>query len=178
MFTKTNAKLCDGGEKHAENIPAQEAPEKQGSRIPQENEHCQRQKGSCQKTCKGQSQTYSLSSNQAMKTAVLRDNRDFQRLYHRGKKCVSGMFAVYYRQNGIPQTRIGITAGKKLGCAVERNRIRRQIREIIRLSPEALSPGYDIVIVARSRAIGKAWRDQQEDLLGLLKSGGLFCRTV
>ena len=58
------------------------------------------------------------------------------------------------------------------------NRIRRQIREIIRLSPEALSPGYDIVIVARSRAIGKAWRDQQEDLLGLLKSGGLFCRTV
>ncbi|MBR6772986.1 MAG: ribonuclease P protein component [Clostridia bacterium] len=113
-----------------------------------------------------------------MKTAVLRDNRDFQRLYHRGRKSVSVMFAVYYRQNGLPQTRIGITAGKKLGCAVERNRIRRQIREIIRLSPEPLLPGYDIVIVARSRAIGKAWRDQQEDLLGLLKSGGLFCRTV
>ena len=88
------------------------------------------------------------------------------------------MFVVYYRQNGLPQTRIGITAGKKLGCAVERNRIRRQIREIIRLSPKDLSLGYDIVIVARSRAIGKAWRDQQEDLLGLLKSGGLFCRTV
>lgn len=88
------------------------------------------------------------------------------------------MFAVYFLKNGTPQTRIGITAGKKLGCAVERNRIRRQIREIVRQSPKELSDGFDIVIVARSRAVGKAWRDQQEDLLGLLESGGLFCRTV
>ncbi|MDD6262148.1 MAG: ribonuclease P protein component [Clostridiales bacterium] len=112
-----------------------------------------------------------------MKTAVLKDNRDFQRLYHRGKKCVSGMFAVYYRRNGGTADRIGITAGTKLGCAVVRNRIRRQIREIVRLSAEDISPGYDIVIVARSRAIGKAWQDQRADLLSLLDSGGLLCRT-
>ena len=87
------------------------------------------------------------------------------------------MFAVYYRQNGIGASRIGITAGKKLGCAVERNRIRRQIREISRLC-DGISPGFDIVVVARSRAIGKAWQAQREDLLGLLESGGLICHTV
>lgn len=113
-----------------------------------------------------------------MKTKVLTDNRDFQKLYHRGKKCVSALFAVYYRQNGTPEIRIGITAGKKLGCAVKRNRVRRQIREVIRLSAHELTPGFDIVIVARTRAIGKAWQDQREDLLGLLRSGGLISRAV
>ncbi|MBE6937933.1 MAG: ribonuclease P protein component [Ruminococcaceae bacterium] len=113
-----------------------------------------------------------------MKPTVLKDNRDFQRLYHKGKRSVSGLFAVYYRQNGTPDVRIGITAGKKLGCAVKRNRIRRQIREVLRLSSDSLNPGFDIVIVARTRAIGKAWQELQEDLLNLLRSGGLISRTV
>lgn len=113
-----------------------------------------------------------------MKPTVLKDNRDFQRLYHKGKRSVSGLFAVYYRQNGTPDVRIGITAGKKLGCAVKRNRIRRQIREVLRLSSDSLNPGFDIVIVARTRAIGKAWQELQEDLLDLLRSGGLISRTV
>ena len=113
-----------------------------------------------------------------MKPTVLKDNRDFQRLYHKRKRSVSGLFAVYYRQNGTPDVRIGITAGKKLGCAVKRNRIRRQIREVLRLSSDSLNPGFDIVIVARTRAIGKAWQELQEDLLNLLRSGGLISRTV
>ena len=113
-----------------------------------------------------------------MKPTVLKDNRDFQRLYHKGKRSVSGLFAVYYRQNGTPDVRIGITAGKKLGCAVKRNRIRRQIREVLRMSSDSVNPGFDIVIVARTRAIGKAWQELQEDLLNLLRSGGLISRTV
>ena len=113
-----------------------------------------------------------------MKPTVLKDNRDFQRLYHKGKRSVSGLFAVYYRQNGTSDVRIGITAGKKIGCAVKRNRIRRQIREVLRLSSDSLNPGFDIVIVARTRAIGKAWQELLEDLLNLLRSGGLISRTV
>ncbi len=113
-----------------------------------------------------------------MKTTVLKDNRDFQRLYHRGKKCVSGKFVLYFLPNGSSENRLGITAGKKIGIAVQRNRIRRQIREIYRLSADSLLPGFDIVIVARSRAIGKAWQEQREDLLGLFRTGGLTCRPV
>jgi ribonuclease P protein component len=85
---------------------------------------------------------------------------------------------VYCRPNGSTCSRLGFTVSTKLGHAVVRNRVRRRLREVYRLVEPTLKPGYDIVIVARSRAIGKAWRDQQEDLLGLLKSGGLFCRTV
>ena len=50
---------------------------------------------------------------------------------------------------------MGITCGKTIGKAVVRNRIKRLIRESYRLSEDKLKTGYDIVIVARSRAVGK-----------------------
>jgi ribonuclease P protein component len=102
-----------------------------------------------------------------MKTAVLRDNRDFQRLYRRGKKAVSGMFAVYCAKNPVCLARVGITTGKKLGGAVVRNRARRQVREIVRLSAERLLPGNDVVVVVRHGALVRAWADQRADLLRL-----------
>lgn len=73
-------------------------------------------------------------------TVSLKDNRIFQKLYNRGKRSVSPYFALYYRKNGKKQTRIGITASTKLGKAVVRNRVRRRIREIIRLAEAGISP--------------------------------------
>jgi len=109
-----------------------------------------------------------------MKPTVLKDNRDFQRSYHKGKRSVSGLFAVYYRQNGTPDVRIGITAGKKLGCAVKRNRIRRQIREVLRLSSDSLNPGFDIVIVARTRAVGAPYAKLERSFLSLCQKLNLL----
>ena len=70
---------------------------------------------------------------------------------------MSPYFVVYCRKTGRPASRLGITTGVKLGNAVKRNRARRRIRELYRTREEKLLPGYDIVIVARTRVIYFNW---------------------
>ncbi len=82
----------------------------------------------------------------------LKQNHIFQRLYHT-QGAVDGYLVLYARRNRAGVNRVGFTVSKKLGHAVARNRTRRRLREIYRLNEEMLSPGYDIVIVARTRAV-------------------------
>ena len=64
-----------------------------------------------------------------MKYSVsLKSNRDFRRLYSRGKQAVAPTMVLYTRKNRLKENRLGITTGKKLGNAVQRNRCRRVIR--------------------------------------------------
>ena len=86
-------------------------------------------------------------------TVSLKQNHEFRRLYNKGKSAVSPCLALYCRKTGRETSRLGITVGAKLGHAVERNRVRRRIREVYRLHEHELTPGYDIVIVARARAV-------------------------
>jgi ribonuclease P protein component len=59
------------------------------------------------------------------------------------------------RRDGAPP-RIGFTVTKKLGTAVERNRIRRRLREAVRISvQDRLKPGFDYVFVGRSGTAGR-----------------------
>jgi len=85
-------------------------------------------------------------------TESIKENRDFKRLYTKGKTVVNPSLAVYVRPNRLGKNRIGLTVGTKIGKAVCRNRIRRLIRESYRLQEDMLRLGYDIVIVARVRA--------------------------
>ena len=82
----------------------------------------------------------------------LKLNHIFQRLY-RTQGVANGYLVMYARKNRLEQNRVGITVGKKLGHAVVRNRVRRRLREVYRLHEAAFLPGYDIVVVARSRCI-------------------------
>ena len=86
-------------------------------------------------------------------TVPLKQNHEFRRLYGKGKSAVSPYFVIYCRKTGRPYSRLGITTGVKLGNAVKRNRARRRIRELYRTHEGELLPGYDIVVVARTRAI-------------------------
>jgi len=70
--------------------------------------------------------------------------------------------------NGPP--RVGFTVSKKVGSAVERNRLRRQLREIVRLSAAtALHTGSDYVVVGRRAALGIPFFRLTEDFIGALK---------
>ena len=94
-------------------------------------------------------------------TVALKQNHEFRRLYNRGKSAVSPYFAIYCRKTGRDYSRLGITTGVKLGNAVKRNRARRRIRELYRGEEQALLPGYDIVVVARTRVIYGKYADLQ-----------------
>ena len=97
---------------------------------------------------------------------TLKQNSDFRRLYAKGKSSANRFLVLYCRRNGRGVNRMGYTVSSKLGGAVVRNRVRRRLREIARLNAPALKTGWDIVVVARTRAtdapyaeLDRAYRD-------------------
>lgn len=102
-------------------------------------------------------------------TVSLKENRGFRRLYARGKSAVGPALVLYCQKNGRKENRFGITAGTKLGHAVVRNKVRRRLREIYRLNEEKVLPGYDIVVVARVRAVHSRYADLDKQFLRLAK---------
>ncbi|MBR0447404.1 MAG: ribonuclease P protein component [Clostridia bacterium] len=94
--------------------------------------------------------SYRKEANFVATWETLCENKDFRTLYYRGDSRVHAGLVTYVRRNRLGHPRIGITTGKKVGCAVKRSRARRVIREGFRpLFPQV--GGYDIVFVARTR---------------------------
>ena len=76
------------------------------------------------------------------------------------------MVLLYVRSQTL---KVGFSVGKKLGCAVQRNRIKRLFREAYRLNEDKFATGVDLVIVARSRAVGAAYSEIEKSLLRALR---------
>lgn len=87
-----------------------------------------------------------------MKFKSINENKQFVRGYRRGVSFVTPYVVVYVLKNRYGYTRIGITASKKIGGAVQRNRARRVIRAAIQSLGLDMSQNYDIIFVARSKA--------------------------
>ena len=107
-------------------------------------------------------------------TDSLRKNREFRRVYSRGKSAASPCLVVYAKRNGSRENRLGLTVSTKLGCAVVRNRVRRRLREIYRLNEPLLRRGFDIVVVARHRAGGAEYARLEREMLGSMRALGLL----
>lgn len=86
-----------------------------------------------------------------MKIESVKENVAFRRAYHKGKSYSTPFLSIYWRKNGSDRRRLGITVSKKIGCAPERNRIRRIIRAAAYANADILPQDCDIIIVARSR---------------------------
>ena len=103
----------------------------------------------------------------------LKLNHIFQRLYRTsgfGNSCL----VTYARRNRTATNRVGITVSKKLGKAHIRNRVRRRLREVYRLNEALFQPGWDIVIVARSRAIEADFGKLTKAYLQLAEKAGIL----
>ena len=109
-------------------------------------------------------------------SSSLKLNHIFQRLYHTNGQA-NGYLVLYARKNRLDHNRVGITVSKKLGKAHIRNRVRRRFREVYRLNEEAFLPGWDIVIVARSRAIDADFTKLTAAYLQLADKAGLLRKT-
>ncbi len=107
-------------------------------------------------------------------TSSMKYNRDFKRLYNRGKSIAAGYLVLYYQKNNLGKNILGITVTKKLGKAVVRNHVRRLIRECYRLRESELNLGYNLVIVARNRAANADFDKISRDLSYLLKKSNII----
>lgn len=106
-------------------------------------------------------------------SSSLKKNHIFRKLYA-SKGVANSYFVLYARPNRAQHNYVGITVSKKLGHAVVRNRARRRIRELYRLHEEAFLPGWDIVVVARTRAVDAEFSKLTAAFLSLAKKSGLL----
>lgn len=114
----------------------------------------------------------------------LRKNEEFRLIYQRGRSYVGEMAVLHLlRRAGeaaaaCPNRRIGFVVSKKQGDAVTRNRIKRRLREAVRLRLDALHNGpYDLIFVGRSKAQTAAWPQVQAAVDDLLQRANLL-KTV
>lgn len=113
-----------------------------------------------------------------MKFSVsLKFNHIFRRLYSSSGHG-NGFLVLYARPNRSAANRVGVTVSKKLGCAVVRNRVRRRLREIYRLNEDRFMPGWDIVVVARSRCVGAPFGKLQDAYLSLAEKAGILKESL
>lgn len=86
---------------------------------------------------------------------TLHQNYEYRRAYHRGKSVVGPLLVSYCFRSKTKggRMRIGVTAAKKLGGAVQRNRCRRIIKEAYRQVCPQITGGWDLVFVARTATV-------------------------
>ena len=106
-------------------------------------------------------------------SSALKLNHVFRRLYATSGHA-NGFLVLYARKNRTDTNRVGITVSKKLGHAVVRNRVRRRLREVYRLHEHLFAPGWDIVVVARTRAVSCSFPQLCRAYLALAEKAGIL----
>lgn len=101
---------------------------------------------------------------------MLRSREDFARLGARGRTRSDRFIVVHFVANDLAHDRYGISTGRRLGGAVQRNRVRRRVREILRASPNRSGHGWDILVVARPASVEATFDEFSSALRGLLAS--------
>ena len=95
-------------------------------------------------------------------------------VYNKGSSQAGDLLVMKTLPNGLSLSRYGFSVSKRVGKAVTRNRVRRLLREIMRLAPSPA--GWDIVFIARSRAAGAGYSEFKKEIEELLSRAGLSNR--
>ena len=104
----------------------------------------------------------------------LRHAEDFQRLRREGRSYPNKFLLMSVLPNTLPHNRYGFIVSKQVGNAVRRNRIRRRVREAVRLLHPQLRTGYDIVFIARPSLEGKPFEVLKRTVSDLVQQAGLW----
>jgi ribonuclease P protein component len=107
----------------------------------------------------------------------LRKQKDFDRVFGSGSFFSQGFLALKTVPNGLPSSRFGFIVSNKVSKkAVSRNRIKRLLRESVRLSFEQIKPGFDIAVMARADISKKSFVEVNVAVDSLLKRSGLLIK--
>lgn len=102
-------------------------------------------------------------------------NREYQIVYRHGKSFVNRHVVLYVlKRSPKQQARIGFVTGKKVGCAVERNRCRRLMKEVYRLHQHELANGVDLVLIGRSQLKYAGYAQAERSIMHLFRQAGIL----
>jgi ribonuclease P protein component len=105
----------------------------------------------------------------------LTKKKDFDAVWKRGRSSFDKILGIKVLANGLAVNRFGIMVGLKVSKkAVERNKIKRRIREIIRLEAANFKIGFDVAITVLPAARGREFAELRESLVGNLRRLGIL----
>ena len=108
------------------------------------------------------------------KTVSLTKNKDFKRIYNKGKFLANSYLVLYYLNNKEGINKLGITVNKRIGKAVVRNKVRRLIKECYRLREYKIKNGYTIIFVSRIKTAEANFKQIGKAMDDLLKKANLI----
>ncbi len=117
-----------------------------------------------------------LSSKDMKRTVMIKRKYEFKILFSRGKISYGTNLTMYILKNKLGVNKLGIAVGKKSGRAVDRNRIKRLIKENYRLSEECIKSGYNILISVNKKCEIKKidFYETKKELQRLFKKSGIW----
>jgi ribonuclease P protein component len=102
----------------------------------------------------------------------LRRRADFASVYERGRILNDPLLVLRLAPNGLGHNRYGFVVSKRVGRSVVRNRVRRRLQEIVRLTPVA--QGYDVMVSCKAACATAKYADLEAAVRRLFAKGGLL----
>ena len=109
---------------------------------------------------------------------TLKKNYQFQTVFNQGKSYATKFLVVFIRENSLDYNRVGFCVGKKVGNSVQRNRVKRLIKEVFRIYNPYLHQGFDLVFIGRHRASEMSYQQCKKDFLTLIKKSKILPRDM
>ena len=157
-------------------VPAQQQKTQEDARFPNPNEVARRAAGHREPAPQGPQASSGLSTVTSVRGAVDGDRRfpstrrirtrpQFLDIYRRGRCARTHALTLFALPNDQGTCRLGVTATRKLGKAVVRNRAKRQLREVFRRNRERLDPSLDLVVNAHREIAACSLAQIEKDFL-------------
>ncbi|MBU2472620.1 ribonuclease P protein component [Patescibacteria group bacterium] len=105
----------------------------------------------------------------------LKKDNDFKKVFNKGKYYQKDFIKIKFLKNDLEINRFGLIIGLKISKkAVQRNKIKRQLEEIIQSELEQIRKGIDIIILVQPEIIEKEYQEIKEVLIGLFKKAKII----
>lgn len=102
------------------------------------------------------------------KINVVKSNLEFNNIMKTGKWFKNHYFVIYYKENELNKYRFGISVGKKICNAVNRNKLKRKVRNILDNNKNSYSNSKDYIIIIRKSCLLASYETLEENLVNLL----------
>ena len=102
----------------------------------------------------------------------LTKSEQYAKVYKEGNSKVTSWLVMKVLPNELCLSRYGLSVSRRVGKAVTRNRVKRLLREVLRLKP--LAPGWDIIFIARPRIANASYDELNREVSGLLSRAHLL----
>lgn len=114
-------------------------------------------------------QNKQVAGEKMNKQQRIKKNKEFQRVFKKGKSFANRQFIVYLLKGEQEEFRLGLSVSKKVGNAVARNRVKRYIRQAFLELKDDLLPNADYIIIARPQAAKLDFHESKKSLEHVLK---------